>query len=234
MIPFFRGLHCDPFPQKITGPITNTLWFPCAKDVFVIPFYRRLHCDLLLQRIALWLSSTEGYIAIPFYKGLHCDSLLQRITLRSPSTNDYMYLPNKTNNEYIVVALYTRLRYDSLLQRYTLWSPSTADCNQEQFKEAAQSFADHHIRQNSSKLIGRIAVVEREELVGHTSEERLIYRQACHGHGVFDLTAGYGLWIWMQMRMSWSVVHISAWPKPLSQHEKREREAKIEEQLCTM
>ena len=35
--------------------------------------------------------------------------------------------------------------------------------------------------------------MEREELVGHTSEERLIYRQACHDHGVFDLTAGYGL-----------------------------------------
>ena len=35
--------------------------------------------------------------------------------------------------------------------------------------------------------------MEREELVGHTSEERLIYRQACHDHCVFDLTAGHGL-----------------------------------------
>ena len=35
--------------------------------------------------------------------------------------------------------------------------------------------------------------MEREELVGHTSEERLIYRQACRDYGVFDLTAGYGL-----------------------------------------
>ena len=31
------------------------------------------------------------------------------------------------------------------------------------------------------------------ELVVHTSEERLIYPQICHDHGVFDHTAGYGL-----------------------------------------
>ena len=77
--------------------------------------------------------------------------------------------------------------------------------------------------------------MEREELVGHTSEERLIYRQACHDHGVFDLTAGYGL---MDSGANEdglkSLVHISTWPKPLSQHEKREREAKIEDQLRTM
>ncbi|CAE7513671.1 RAD5 [Symbiodinium sp. CCMP2456] len=55
----------------------------------------------------------------------------------------------------------------------------------------AQKFVDKYIRQNTSDLVERIRVQEHEEVVEHTSEERLIYRQACHDRGIFDLRDGY-------------------------------------------
>eukprot|EP00439_Symbiodinium_sp_Y106_P013106 s1988_g1.t3 len=55
----------------------------------------------------------------------------------------------------------------------------------------AQKFVDKYIRQNTSDLVEKIRVQEHEEVVEHTSEERLIYRQACHDRGIFDLQNGY-------------------------------------------
>ncbi|OLQ03141.1 DNA repair protein RAD5 [Symbiodinium microadriaticum] len=55
----------------------------------------------------------------------------------------------------------------------------------------AQRFVDKYIRQNTSDLVESIRVQEHEEVVEHTSEERLIYRQACHDRGIFDLRDGY-------------------------------------------
>eukprot|EP00928_Gymnodinium_smaydae_P068913 TRINITY_DN5220_c2_g3_i2.p1 TRINITY_DN5220_c2_g3~~TRINITY_DN5220_c2_g3_i2.p1 ORF type:complete len:1184 (-),score=141.99 TRINITY_DN5220_c2_g3_i2:148-3699(-) len=55
----------------------------------------------------------------------------------------------------------------------------------------ADGFVRKYIRQNTSALIENIAVVEHDELVEHSSEERLIYRQACHDQGIFNLAGGY-------------------------------------------
>eukprot|EP00747_Dinoflagellata_sp_TGD_P121807 gnl/TRDRNA2_/TRDRNA2_173490_c2_seq10.p1 gnl/TRDRNA2_/TRDRNA2_173490_c2~~gnl/TRDRNA2_/TRDRNA2_173490_c2_seq10.p1 ORF type:complete len:784 (-),score=89.47 gnl/TRDRNA2_/TRDRNA2_173490_c2_seq10:1572-3902(-) len=65
------------------------------------------------------------------------------------------------------------------------------EANQLCLQEAAAKFVQEHIRQNASELVEQIGVVEHEELVDHTSEERLIYRQACHDQGIFDLADGY-------------------------------------------
>ena len=62
---------------------------------------------------------------------------------------------------------------------------------QRRLKEMAEGFVAGYIRQNTSALVERIGIVEHEELVEHAPEERLIYRQACHDKGVFDLRAGY-------------------------------------------
>ena len=73
VIPFYHGLHCDSFLQRIT------LGSPATEDYIVIPFHRRLHCHSLLQSIkdTLWF---------PLHSGRHCDFLLQEITLSLPST----------------------------------------------------------------------------------------------------------------------------------------------------
>jgi len=47
------------------------------------------------------------------------------------------------------------------------------------------------VRQNTSTLLESIRVVEHEELVEHTLEERLIYRQSCHDNDIFNLESGY-------------------------------------------
>eukprot|EP00929_Paragymnodinium_shiwhaense_P001824 TRINITY_DN102030_c0_g1_i1.p1 TRINITY_DN102030_c0_g1~~TRINITY_DN102030_c0_g1_i1.p1 ORF type:complete len:1008 (+),score=202.88 TRINITY_DN102030_c0_g1_i1:153-3026(+) len=54
-----------------------------------------------------------------------------------------------------------------------------------------QKFLDEYVRQNVSDLVEAIAVREHTEFVTHTAEERLIYRQACHDNGIFDLSEGY-------------------------------------------
>ena len=63
--------------------------------------------------------------------------------------------------------------------------------NQRGLKEFAVRFVNEYIRQNTSELIERIDIVEHEDIVEHAAEERLIYRQACHDQGLFDLTEGY-------------------------------------------
>lgn len=63
---------------------------------------------------------------------------------------------------------------------------------QKKLHEECQAMISGFVRQNSSALVEAIAVREHTEFVEHTVEERLIYRQACHDHGVFDLEAGYG------------------------------------------
>jgi len=63
--------------------------------------------------------------------------------------------------------------------------------NQAELKAVTQRFVNNHIRQNTSELIEQIAIVEHEEFVEFTCEERLIYRQMCHDQGIFDLEAGY-------------------------------------------
>ena len=124
MIPIYTGLHRDPFLQKITGPITNTLWFPCTKDVFVILFFRRLLCDPVLQRFALRFSSTEDYIATPFYRGLHCDPLLPTITCTCqirPITNTLWW---PFTQDYVMIPFYKGIHCDPLLQRTAIRSNS--------------------------------------------------------------------------------------------------------------
>jgi len=56
---------------------------------------------------------------------------------------------------------------------------------------AAKDFVDKFIRQNTSALVDKIGIEEHEQMVEHTHEERLIYRQACHDQGIFDLADGY-------------------------------------------
>ncbi|CAE7818718.1 RAD5B [Symbiodinium sp. CCMP2592] len=63
---------------------------------------------------------------------------------------------------------------------------------QRKLREECQTMILGFVRQNSSALVEAIALREHTEFVEHTVEERLIYRQACHDHGVFDLEAGYG------------------------------------------
>ena len=60
---------------------------------------------------------------------------------------------------------------------------------QKKLHEECQAMISGFVRQNSSALVEAIAVREHTEFVEHTVEERLIYRQACHDHGVFDLEA---------------------------------------------
>ena len=55
--------------------------------------------------------------------------------------------------------------------------------------EECQAMIHGFVRQNSSALIEAIEVINHQEFVEHTAEERLIYRQACHDQGVFDLEA---------------------------------------------
>ncbi len=54
-----------------------------------------------------------------------------------------------------------------------------------------QTFIDKYVRQNKSNLVESICVCEHDELVDLTPEERLLYRQACHDLGIFDLEQGY-------------------------------------------
>ena len=82
---------------------------------------------------------------------------------------------------------------------YYAWNPQSGSGqwwfaqqdHQRRLKEMAEGFVEGYIRQNTSALVERIGIVEHEELVEHAPEERLIYRQACHDKGVFDLRAGY-------------------------------------------
>jgi len=60
-----------------------------------------------------------------------------------------------------------------------------------QLQQEVKRFLDTFVRQNSSELIERIRVEEHVQLVDHIPEERLIYRQACHDHQIFDLQGGY-------------------------------------------
>lgn len=57
--------------------------------------------------------------------------------------------------------------------------------------QEVRRFLDDFVRQNSSELIEAIRVEEHVELIDHVPEERLIYRQACHDHNIFDLQGGY-------------------------------------------
>ncbi|CAE8660588.1 unnamed protein product [Polarella glacialis] len=67
----------------------------------------------------------------------------------------------------------------------------SSDSHQTGLRHEAQEFVDGYVRQNSSELVEAIRVVEHTELVEHTPEERVIYRQACHDHGIFDLSQSY-------------------------------------------
>eukprot|EP00439_Symbiodinium_sp_Y106_P016894 s2553_g2.t1 len=71
------------------------------------------------------------------------------------------------------------------------WFCENQEKLQATWREAAEAFVANHVRQSSSQLIERIGVKEYEVFVDHTSEERLIYRQACHDQGIFDLASGY-------------------------------------------
>jgi len=63
---------------------------------------------------------------------------------------------------------------------------------QVQLRTELEQFVDDFVRQNSSKLVDSIKLVEHRELVQHVPEERLIYRQVCHDNGLFDLgPSGY-------------------------------------------
>ena len=62
---------------------------------------------------------------------------------------------------------------------------------QMELETEARRFMDDYVRQNSSKLVDAIQIEEHERFLEHTAEERLIYRQACHDLGIFDLEAGY-------------------------------------------
>ncbi|CAE8597074.1 unnamed protein product [Polarella glacialis] len=64
----------------------------------------------------------------------------------------------------------------------------SSDSHQTALRLEAQEFVDGYVRQNSSELVEAIRVVEHTELVEHTPEERIIYRQACHDNGIFDLS----------------------------------------------
>lgn len=55
----------------------------------------------------------------------------------------------------------------------------------------AQRFLDEYVRQNSSAVVDAIRVVTHLQHVTPTREERILYRQACHDHDIFDLEAGY-------------------------------------------
>jgi len=63
--------------------------------------------------------------------------------------------------------------------------------NRSGLQSDARRFLEDFVRQNTSTLLESIGVVEHEELVDHTREERLIYRQACHDNDVFNLELGY-------------------------------------------
>jgi len=63
--------------------------------------------------------------------------------------------------------------------------------NQAALRTCAQLFLIDVVRQNTSALVESIQVMQHEEFVEHTAEERVIYRQACHDNGVFDLKDGY-------------------------------------------
>ncbi|CAE7420544.1 SHPRH, partial [Symbiodinium pilosum] len=62
---------------------------------------------------------------------------------------------------------------------------------QQKLQTASEKFVAGFIRQNTSALVEQIGIQEHEVLIEHTAEERLIYRQACHDRGVFDLADGY-------------------------------------------
>ena len=64
--------------------------------------------------------------------------------------------------------------------------------NQQELQRAAQVFVEHFARQNTSDLLEAIRVVEHDEFVTLTNEERFIYRQACHDCNIYDLSQGYG------------------------------------------
>ena len=85
---------------------------------------------------------------------------------------------------------WTRQRQRSC-QRWQAEHWFAAPANQDRLKAQAERFVAEYIRQNTSELIERIGIVEHEELVEHTPAERMIYRQACHDRGVFELTQGY-------------------------------------------
>eukprot|EP00929_Paragymnodinium_shiwhaense_P064962 TRINITY_DN32616_c0_g1_i3.p1 TRINITY_DN32616_c0_g1~~TRINITY_DN32616_c0_g1_i3.p1 ORF type:complete len:1241 (+),score=264.55 TRINITY_DN32616_c0_g1_i3:81-3803(+) len=57
--------------------------------------------------------------------------------------------------------------------------------------DAADYYVKTYIRQNTSALIEQIGIVEHAEIVVHTPEERIIYRQACHDHGAYNFADGY-------------------------------------------
>lgn len=58
--------------------------------------------------------------------------------------------------------------------------------NQKQVEVECQAWIRDYVRQNTSELVEAIQVIEHEEFVVHSAEERLIYRQACHDHNIFD------------------------------------------------
>ena len=62
-----------------------------------------------------------------------------------------------------------------------------AEAAQQKLREECQVMIHGFVRQSSSSLAEAIAIREHHEFVEHTAEERLIYRQACHDHFVFDL-----------------------------------------------
>jgi len=59
-------------------------------------------------------------------------------------------------------------------------------------QDEVRRFLDGCVRQNSSEVVEAIGLEEHLELVHHIAEERLIYRQACHDNGIFDLAHDYG------------------------------------------
>jgi len=79
--------------------------------------------------------------------------------------------------------------------------PNAPKCQLEKFKslknvekdlhEEVRRFLSSCVRQNASEVVEAIRMEEHLELIHHIAEERLIYRQACHDEGIFDLAQDY-------------------------------------------
>eukprot|EP00930_Biecheleria_cincta_P048911 TRINITY_DN34167_c0_g1_i1.p1 TRINITY_DN34167_c0_g1~~TRINITY_DN34167_c0_g1_i1.p1 ORF type:complete len:995 (-),score=165.18 TRINITY_DN34167_c0_g1_i1:327-3272(-) len=102
-------------------------------------------------------------------------------------------------------------------------------------------FLSEFVRQNVSEVVEAIAVEEHLELVHHVAEERLIYRQACHDHGIFDLEQDYdGASLAAREALLRRCAHFSLVggadsAKSAVQHlgtAKQERIAAVQKQLC--
>lgn len=67
----------------------------------------------------------------------------------------------------------------------------TTDAFVRDLHHAAQKYVERFARQSASALVEAIRVVEHDEYVSLTNEERFMYRQACRDLGIYDLSQGY-------------------------------------------